>query len=511
MSPSHIRRLAIGAGFSALLLASSAGAITRDEVMVRAKAFAYHPWTCSSANLTASCSGSFHSVYIPGDYMGLPYDWGGYMSLFQFDQQIADGYGAGSYPDDGVLSCTSGMDCSGFVSKAWDIGHFTTSSLAQTSSAISQSAMLPGDAFNQAGYHVTLYSHTLSSGEPVMYEAVGYNVHYSMPGWSWVNGYTPRRFSGITGTSVGNPEGTPSNPIVIGSFPYTDSRNTAQSKSDVLDGCGASPTKNESGPEYIYQVTLPTPGTLTMAVQDDSNADIDIHLYTSMNTSDCVARHDSALSTPVDCGTYYVVADTFKGSVEYPGAFTLTVDFSPTGGSCGSGPPSYNFEGELGDACAYPSNENLPFCNPNLGAETCLYTSTTSFCTKRCATVADCGALSGGCCEDIGNQEYYCLTADMCGGGGGGEIPGTGGDPGPGGDPGGGGSTNPGGSSGVGGAGSSGDGWTATFADDDDDDTVETMVCAHRPTGPGNAAPPWLLMGAFGLAAGLCRRRAGRR
>ena len=506
------RRIAAGTGLSLVLLASSASAISRDEVMVRAKAFAYHPWTCQSANLTASCSGSYHSVYAPGDYMGLHYDWGGYMTKFQFDQQLAQGYGAGSYANHGVLSCTAGLDCSGFVSKAWDVGHFTTSSLNQTSSSINQSAMLPGDAFNESGYHVTLYSHTLGNGDPVMYEAVGYNTHLSMPGWSWVNGYVPRRLNGITGTSVGNPPGTPTNPIVIGSFPFTDQNNTLQSKSDVLDGCGVSPEKKETGPEVIYEVTFSSPGTVTVSVADDSNADIDVHLYTSMNTSDCVARHDSALSYPVDCGTYYIVADTFKGSTEYPGAYTLNVDFAPTGGSCGAGPKQYDQVGAPGEPCANLGIQDYPFCNPNLGATTCLNASTISFCSKPCGSVADCGEFPGGCCEDIGNGEYYCLLADFCGGGGGGVDPGEGGSgPGPGGDPGTAGGdpgSSSGSSSGVGGAGSDGDGWTAQFADGEDDDTV-TMACAHQPAGTGNGNGRWLALAALGLAGAFVRRRRG--
>src|SRR5690606_3186876 len=123
------------------LLAPPARAITREQTIVRAKAFAFHPWTATSANLTASCKASYHSVYLPGDYMGLPYDWGGYMTLFDFDQQIAQGYGAGSYPEDGILSCTAGLDCSGFVSKCWDAGHWTTSTVHQTSSTLSVNEM----------------------------------------------------------------------------------------------------------------------------------------------------------------------------------------------------------------------------------------------------------------------------------------------------------------------------------------------------------------------------------
>ena len=107
-----------------------ASALSREEVMLRAKGFAYHPWTCTAANFTGRCDTGYQSVYWAGDFMGLPYDWGGYMTLFEFDQQIGQGYGAGSYSSDGVLSCTSGLDCSGYVSQCWGSGHYGTSFFA---------------------------------------------------------------------------------------------------------------------------------------------------------------------------------------------------------------------------------------------------------------------------------------------------------------------------------------------------------------------------------------------
>jgi len=410
------RALAAAAGLAVLAASGSAAAISRSEVMARAKAFAFHPWTCGSANLTASCNGAYTSVYVPGDYVGLPYDWGGYMSLFTFDQGIASGLGAGSYPDDGVLSCTVGLDCSGFVSEAWATSHYTTSSLPTVSTAIDTASLLPGDVLNDAGYHVALFSHLLGNGEPVFIEAIGYNVHVNATeGWSHVDGYVPRRFTGITGTTAPDLLGTPTNPIVIPSFPYTDARDTTQSPSDLLDGCGAAPGKAETGPEYVYQATFTKPGKLTATIADDVGVDIDIHLYTSMNTSDCVARNDTTITVDVDCGTYYLVADTFKGTVEYPGPYTLTADFVPSGAPCGSGPPAYAPSGAPGDGCGYPGNPDLPFCNPNLGADTCLYTDTTSFCSLPCAADADCGAFAGGCCGDIGGGEKYCFTAALCG------------------------------------------------------------------------------------------------
>jgi hypothetical protein len=412
------RAILFASAISLLAVSSDAGAVTSEEVIVRAKAYAFHPWTATSSNLTASCASGYQSVYTPGDYMGLSYDWGGFMSLFQFDQQIAAGYGAGSYPEDGILDCTSGVDCSGFVSRCWKAGHYTTSSVHQTSSTVNANGMGAGDIFNNAGSHMAMFSHLLASGEPVMYQSAGYNVHLHMPGWSWTQGYTPRRYDAISGMTPGNPLGTTTNPYVVSSFPYAHQANTAQSPSDVLDGCGVAPSTKETGPEYIYQVNVTQPGTLHVSLQDDAGVDIDVHLYTSMNTNDCVARHDNALNEPVDCGTYYVVADTYKGASESPGNYSLTIDLTPSNSACGSGPPSYNFNGEMGDACGYPGNENLPFCNPNLGATTCIYTSTSSFCSKPCASDSDCSAIPGGCCADIGTAELYCLTPEVCSNGG---------------------------------------------------------------------------------------------
>jgi len=422
------RRASIPASLAlAIALASTAASadITRTEVIDRAKAYAFHPWRCTAANLTASCWSSYESLYVPGDYLGVAYKWGGFAALFEFDQDIANGYGAGDAPGGDVYSCVTGVDCSGYVSRTWRSGHYTTSSMSDVSSSIALGSRLPGDAFNQAGYHIVLYSHTLANGEPFIYEAAGFNVATNATGgWSYLDGYSPIRYDDITGTSAANPVGTLSNPIVVDTLPatYTDTlRNTADAPSDLIDGCGASPGSNESGREYIYEVHVPEPGQLTATItEDDGSMDVDVHLFESLNTNDCVARDDESLTYPVDCGTYYVVVDTFHSSTngERPGPYDLMIALTPSGDSCGSGPPSYDYEGKLGDPCAYPGNPNLPYCSTTFGAETCIYTSGTnsfSFCSLSCESQADCDALpGGGCCEDLGNNEYYCLVQSLC-------------------------------------------------------------------------------------------------
>jgi MYXO-CTERM domain-containing protein len=405
-----------------LAAGTAAADISRTEVLDRAKAYVFYPFRTNTANQTASCAGDYQSAYQPGDHMGVSYDWGGWASLFDFDQKLGEGYGAGSPAFGDVYWCTVGVDCSGFVSRAWQTNQkYATISIPDISSSVSVGNLLVGDVFNKTSYHVAMYIYTLANGEPYMYEAVGYNTHVNATGgWSYVSEFATRRYDSITGTSAVTPVGTLNEPIEVSSFPYTDSRSTSTSLSDLLDGCGEQPGTSESGPEVIYQVEVTEPGTLTVAVSDDASADIDVHLYESWNTDTCVARNDSNFSHQVDCGTYYVVADTY-GSDANAGNYDLTINFTAAGGqSCGAGPAGYDPSGGLGDTCSYPDNENLGFCNPTLGGDICLYTTgagSTSFCTTSCGDSSDCGGLgAGSCCADIGDNQFYCLTSEFCNG-----------------------------------------------------------------------------------------------
>ncbi len=413
-------------GLATLLASAAVSAdISRTEVIDRAKGYAFHPWRCTAANLTASCISGYESLYVPGDYLGVAYKWGGFSSLFQFDEDIAAGEGAGDPPGGDTYSCVTGVDCSGYVSQCWHTsGKYGTSTISDVSSSIAIGSRLPGDAFNQAGYHITLYSHTLSNGEPFIYEAAFFNAATNaIGGWSYLEGYTPIRYDNITGTTAADPVGTLTNPILVDTLPttYTDTlRNTADAPSDILDGCGLSPDKDESGREYIYEVHVPVPGQLTATItEDDGTMDVDVHLFETLNTSDCIARDDESLTHAVDCGTYYVVVDTFRSATngERPGPYDLMISLSPSGGTCGSGPPTFDYEGDIGDACAFEGNPDLPYCNTTFDA-VCIYTTGTnpfSFCSLPCDGNGDCDALpGGGCCEDLGDNEYYCLVQSLC-------------------------------------------------------------------------------------------------
>ncbi len=497
---------------SAAVFASAAPAQateSRDEILTRARAYAAHPWSATSANLTASCSAPYKSVYVPGDFVGLAYNWGGYQSFAEFDQNIAKGLAAGAQPSDGILACTAGVDCSGFVSKSWGTGHFTTSTLDQTSAVVAQASMLPGDVYNKAGYHVAMWSENLANGTPVFYEAYGYNVNRNaVTGISHVNGYTPRRLNGVAGTTASDPAGTLTKPINISAFPFTDARNTKDSTSSLLDICGAMPAKQEGGSEFVYAATFTQPGTLVATVSNDATADMDVELFTSLQTNACVARGDTSVNQTVGCGTYYVVVDTFGTSANTnAGPYQLNVTFTPTGQACSAvpGPPSFNPKGHLGDACGYPGNPNLPFCNPSFGGDTCIYTSSDSFCSKPCATDPDCGDLAGGgCCQELAKGEFYCVTKSICGSGttpsANGPDAGTGGSGG-GGAGGGGGAKDAGAGSGTGNGATAGD--PAVTGDTSSDVPNKKAGCSAAPNSPMGTLP---LLGVTFTALALLRR-----
>ena len=407
----------------ACLTPLDAHAVSRAEALTRARGYAEHPWRCEAVNTTASCDGGYQSINIPGDYVGLPYDWGGYVTLHQFDQAIAEGKGAGSQPGDGVLSCTVGVDCSGFVSRVWKAGHTTTSGMHTISHEIDPDDVQPADAFNVAGYHVILFEKTFASGQPSFIESVGVNVHRTFwETWTYIAGFTPIRYDDINDAAPAYTDGTADAPAVIDQFPFVDERDTTLSNSDLFDVClGAAPAKGEYGPEVIYRVDLTQPGTLTATVQDDAGVDIDLHFYHALNETQCFARDDAMVQVQADCGSIWLVADSFTSATsgeDFPGAYTLSVDFEPSGAPCG--PPTYPYApgGAVGEACGYPDAPNLPLCNPNLGGVVCLYTSgpgATSFCTLPCLSDADCAQdFPGGCCAEVDVDLDACLTADFC-------------------------------------------------------------------------------------------------
>ena len=319
-----------------LLVAHSAWAIGSNAILAHAKAFADHSWTATSANKTAWCSGGYTSDYGPGTYVGVAYDWGGFDSLVQYDQKLADGYGAGSHSWHGVLSCTTGLDCSGYVSRCWELtGKKGTATIHTVSHEIAKADVLPGDAYNKSGSHIVLWYDYAADGGPIFYEASGSASKVRLntaATWGYLSGYKSIRYDGFDAEPVEMmSDGTIDNPIWINSFPFHHEANTKLSTSKVFDAYSCAPGTGEAGPEIVYRFKLAVGGKLTATVSDGTGVDIDVHLLSSASAASCIDRDDITVTAQLAAGEYWLSLDSWtdSGGIIYAGPYTLDVTFLP--------------------------------------------------------------------------------------------------------------------------------------------------------------------------------------
>ena len=164
-------------------------AITRQQIIDNAEPYAVYNWTCAAANIKDYDCGGVH-VTTPswvevGANVSIPYMWGGFSSLPQFDQGITDEVSAGDSYTTGNGSgpgCAVGVDCSGYVSRAWDLPYkYGTSTLPDISTEYSSfSELKSGDIVNYAGHHVRLIHTNNSDGTFLILEASASATNWSV-------------------------------------------------------------------------------------------------------------------------------------------------------------------------------------------------------------------------------------------------------------------------------------------------------------------------------------------
>ncbi len=181
-------------------------AITRDQVISNADAYATHSWYCSSENASGcgsqtSCPVDY-SKFGAGWHTGVAYKWGGFDSIESFDQKLGDGYTAGDVTGTScTASCATGVDCSGYVSRCWGLtSKYSTRTLPNISQEVSQDSLKKGDILNKYGNHVVLFDKLAGNGSPIVYESVygsPHKVFYHTTSWWALSGYSPRRYDNI--------------------------------------------------------------------------------------------------------------------------------------------------------------------------------------------------------------------------------------------------------------------------------------------------------------------------
>jgi hypothetical protein len=182
------------------------GTSRRDALRI-ADTYTLHQYVCSSSNLAPSNvtdpGGDIvrtPSWLVVGTNARIPYKWGGFSTIAQFDAGMANGRYAGDIHTDGVSSYAYGVDCSGYVSRCWQMTYHASTSYMPTITTqyASWDNLKPGDAIHKVG-HVRLFLKRNTNGSFKIIEASARNWDVSY--WSYsasdLTTYTPRYYNSM--------------------------------------------------------------------------------------------------------------------------------------------------------------------------------------------------------------------------------------------------------------------------------------------------------------------------
>ncbi len=204
------------------------GSVTRADALATADSYIVCEWTGSSNNRTngvetlsgasveTPSSNNYSGGWIIGTNTKVPYQWGGYSTLTEFESGIVSGQKAGDMQTSGLdgnnaanYSDVEGVDCSGYVSRCWTSGRYSTSTFHNVSTQLSSfDDLLPADAVNDAGSHIRLFVERNADGSFLMAEAAGsgWACRYYSFSTSNLSNYAPIRYDNIINVTVPTPK-----------------------------------------------------------------------------------------------------------------------------------------------------------------------------------------------------------------------------------------------------------------------------------------------------------------
>ncbi len=182
-------------------------AASRAAALRIGESYALYKYNCSSNNLAPTDvqgpDGDMvrtPSWLIVGENAKIPYMWGGFSTLAQFSSGLKNGRYAGDINTAGVSGYAVGVDCSGFVSRCWQLNyHSSTSDMPSiTTQYSSWDELKPGDGILIPG-HVRLFVDKAPNGAMRVVEssARDWGVSYWTYSPSNLSGYVPCYYDGM--------------------------------------------------------------------------------------------------------------------------------------------------------------------------------------------------------------------------------------------------------------------------------------------------------------------------
>lgn len=185
---------------------------SQEQMIAAASDYTGNTRLLSSVNLnSATCRGRTKPRYLgstAGTYGSVPYDWGGFDTVSEFNTYMGKGFAAGDTNTAATESCSRGVDCSGFLSRVWGTSRYTTRTLPGISKPIARTSLQRGDILNKSGDHVVMVDTIVQDGvytfESTMYNSYDRVVRI-FNGWGRFNGYTGYRYNNVCSAVVPAP------------------------------------------------------------------------------------------------------------------------------------------------------------------------------------------------------------------------------------------------------------------------------------------------------------------
>lgn len=132
------------------------------------------------------------------------------------------------------------------------------------------------------------------------------------------------------------PSACPTGVVCVTTFPFVTQGDTTLG-AQLMDRYSCAPMTNESGPENVYRVEVPTAGLLVARLDDVPNGvDVDVHIVAGASAADpnrCLDRGNWDSTAWVPAGVVWVVVDSWVNAsgVAKDGPYSLSLGFtSPT-------------------------------------------------------------------------------------------------------------------------------------------------------------------------------------
>jgi hypothetical protein len=178
--------------------------ISRSTIASNAWSYYSNRTYLNNTNINGNCPGRGRPRYLnrgPDYYGRVAYDWGGFDTVSGYNSYMASNYQAGDINTAGVESCSRGVDCSGFVSRAWGLSaKQSTRTLPNISTRLSSVwSLRQGDIMNKYDDHVRLIDRIDGNGAYLWESTTALSldrVHYRWLSWNDHSGYLPYKYNG---------------------------------------------------------------------------------------------------------------------------------------------------------------------------------------------------------------------------------------------------------------------------------------------------------------------------